>query len=139
MARYENLPIYKKALELAVVIEEAVRGFPRYHKYALGQDLRTQSRGLVELILRANSRSDKAPLLTELRDQAEAMKVGLMIGKEIKAFSSFKQFEKAATLAVEIARQSEGWLKSQRPKGSVEPANQGKRNLRPESPPGLPP
>jgi len=32
---YENLPIFKKALELNVYVEEAVRHFSRYHKYGI--------------------------------------------------------------------------------------------------------
>jgi len=34
MARYEHLPIYKKAMDLAVYLEKIVRGFSRYHKYS---------------------------------------------------------------------------------------------------------
>ena len=33
MARYDHLPIWKDATRLAVVLEEAMRRFPRYHKY----------------------------------------------------------------------------------------------------------
>lgn len=44
MAYYENLPIYKKALGLAVILENTVRGFPRYHKYAIGADMRNMAR-----------------------------------------------------------------------------------------------
>ena len=40
MAKYENLPIYRKAMELLVYLEQAVRGFPRYPTYALGARLR---------------------------------------------------------------------------------------------------
>ena len=36
MARYEHLPIYKQALDVAVHFEKTVAGFSRYHKYALG-------------------------------------------------------------------------------------------------------
>ena len=36
MARYEHLPIYKQALDVAVYFERAVAGFSRYHKYTLG-------------------------------------------------------------------------------------------------------
>jgi len=46
MAYYENLPIYKKAVELTVLLENTVRGFSRYHKYAIGADMRSQARGL---------------------------------------------------------------------------------------------
>ena len=47
MARYEHLPIYKTAMDLAVYLEQVVRNFSRYHKYTLGSDLRQQSRELV--------------------------------------------------------------------------------------------
>src|SRR3972149_3367664 len=44
MAQYEHLPIYKKAFDMTIYIENAVRGFSRYHKYTLGTDLRDISR-----------------------------------------------------------------------------------------------
>ena len=40
MAQYEHLPIYKKTMDLAVYIENLVRGFSRYNKYTLGTELR---------------------------------------------------------------------------------------------------
>ena len=40
MARYGHLPIYKKAMDLAVHMEQTVRNFSRYHKYTLGSELR---------------------------------------------------------------------------------------------------
>jgi len=69
MARYEHLPIYKAAMDLTVYIETIVRNFSRYHKYTLGSELRQQSRELVTLIIRANSRSDKLPVLHNLRER----------------------------------------------------------------------
>jgi hypothetical protein len=33
MARYEHLPIYKKAFDLAVHFEKVAAGFSRHHKY----------------------------------------------------------------------------------------------------------
>lgn len=89
MAYYENLPIYKKSMELAVYMENVVRNFSRYHKYTIGADMRDLSKNLVTLIIKANSRKDKRKLLTELRDKSEEIKVNIMIGKEIKAFKSF--------------------------------------------------
>lgn len=68
MARYEHLPIYKTAMDLAVYLEQVVRNFSCYHKYTLGSDLRQQSRELVTLIIRANSRREKGPVLEELRE-----------------------------------------------------------------------
>ena len=40
MARYEHLPIYRAAFDLAVHIEKIVHNFSRYHKYTLGSELR---------------------------------------------------------------------------------------------------
>jgi hypothetical protein len=117
MAQYEHLPIYKKALDLAIYMETVVKGFSRYHKYTLGTDMRNTSRELVTLVISANSRKDKNLTLTDLRDKSEGMKLLIILGKETKAFKSFTQFQTAAALAVEISRQSEGWLKSQSAKG----------------------
>ncbi len=39
MAYYENLPIYWKAMRLAVFVEGRVRNFARYHKHTIDDDL----------------------------------------------------------------------------------------------------
>ena len=38
MARYEHLPIYKQALDVAVHFEKVVAGFSRDHQYTLGTE-----------------------------------------------------------------------------------------------------
>jgi len=40
--------------------------------------------------------------------------VRLRLGQDVKAFANFKSFEHAITQVVDIAKQNEGWLKSQR-------------------------
>jgi hypothetical protein len=85
MAYYENLPIYKKAFDLTVFLENSVRDFSRYHKYSIGADLRHMSRNIVSMVIKANSKKDKADLLTQLRDCCEEMKLMIIVGKEIKA------------------------------------------------------
>ena len=109
----EHLAVYKTAMELVVHIEIVVRGFSRYHKYALGTDLSQQSRDLVTGIIRANSARDKLPALEDLRQKLEAFQVLLRIGKEVKAFSGFDSYAQAAELAVALSRQNEGWIKGQ--------------------------
>lgn len=117
MAQYEHLPIYKKAMDLAVYVENTVRGFSRYHKYTIGADLRNLSHETVRLIISANNATDKISVLSALRDTIEQMKVTIRICKEVKAFRSFSSFQYAAEAAVNLGRQCEGWLQSAR-KGS---------------------
>ncbi len=114
MAQTEHLPIYKRTYDLCLYPEQVVHNFSRYHKYALGADLRDGARRALKLVVRANARRDKVPVLLELREELEELKVLLRLSQDVKAFSNFKSFEHAITQVVEIAKQNEGWLKSQR-------------------------
>ena len=63
MARYEHLPIYRTAFEIARHMEMIVRNFSRYNKYTLGSELRAVSRDILKLIIKANSSREKLPIL----------------------------------------------------------------------------
>jgi hypothetical protein len=104
MARCEHLPMYKAAMDLAVYVETIVRNFSRYHKYTLGSDLRQQCRELVTLIICANARHDKLPVLHDLRERLEGLNVLLRIGKEVHAFQKFNAYASAAELVVALSR-----------------------------------
>jgi hypothetical protein len=114
MARYEHLPIYKKAMDLAIYFEKIVRNFSRYHKYTLGSELREKSREIVELIITANSTKDRLPVLLELRTRLEGLKVLIRICKEVKAFHNFNSFVYSSNLLIDLSRQNEGWIKGQK-------------------------
>ena len=114
MAQTEHLPIYKATYDLCLYLEQIVQHFSRYHKYALGADLRDGARRALKLVVRANARRDKTPVLLQLREELEELKVLLRLGQDVKAFANFKSFEHAITQVVDIAKQNEGWLKSQR-------------------------
>ena len=109
----ENFPIFRKALELCVYMEEIVKSFDRYHRYTVGEDMRQMSKELLFIINRVGLTDDKVETLTRLRDRCEDMKMMLLISKELKAFRSFKQFEHSSKLSVEVCRQSQAWLGSQ--------------------------
>jgi hypothetical protein len=113
MARSEHLPIYKASYDLCLYFEQVVRNFSRYHKYSLGGDLLDGARSVLKLIVRANARRDKTPVLLEVREQVEELKVLLRLGQDVKAFANFHSFEHAITLVTAIAKQNEGWLKIQ--------------------------
>ncbi len=73
--------------------EKVVAGFSRYHKYTLGSELRNKSRGIVSLIVKANSAQDKHPQLVRLREALEELLILVRIAKEAKAFKNFKYFQ----------------------------------------------
>jgi len=115
MARYEHLPIWRDATRLLILIEEAVRRFPRYHKYALGTDLRRQAQTICRLIVRANNAGQgREALLERLVLAVEDIKLFIQLGKEVRAFASFQEFQQAAELAVALGRQSGGWRRQAR-------------------------
>ena len=104
------LPIYKSSLELAVYMEQIVRGFEKYHKYTMGVDLRQKSKTLLFTMGHANLTEDKVLALTKLRDACEEMKMLIQLGKELQVFKSFKQFEHSSLLAVSVCKQAQAWL-----------------------------
>ena len=106
-----NFPIFKSAMDLTVYIEQIVRGFEKYHKYTIGVDLRDRSKSILFLINRANFSEDRVKALTHLRDVCEEMKMLVQLTKELKAFSSFKQFEYSSMLTVGICKQAQSWLR----------------------------
>ena len=111
MAYTDHLPIYKSSYDLCLYLEQVVRNFSRYHKYSLGADLRDGARRVLKLVVRANVRREKEEVLLQIREE---LKVLLRLSQDSKAFPNFNSFEHAIGLVTEIAKQNEGWLKSQR-------------------------
>ena len=112
MARYEHLPIYKKAFDLVLYFEKIVRNFSRYNKYTFGTDLRNLSREILKRIIRANNANEKIPDLLELREKLEELKVLIRICKEADVFPNFNTFQYVLNEVVVLSRQNEGWLHS---------------------------
>jgi len=73
MAQTEHLPIYKSTYDLCLYLEQIVHSFSRYHKYTLGADLRDGARRALRLVVRANARRDKVPVLLQLREGLEEL------------------------------------------------------------------
>jgi hypothetical protein len=112
MARYEHLPIYKKAFDLAIYFDKIVRNFSRYNKYTYGTELRNLSRDILKGIIRANNARDKSPYLLQNREKLEELKVIIRLCKELQVFPNFNSFQFSLNEVVNISRQNEGWLGS---------------------------
>lgn len=112
---YENLPVYKKSLELTVYLENIVKYFSRYNKYTVGTDVRNLSRQILVLIAKANIKSGRKDCLIEALEKLEELKILIRICKELKAFHSPNSYEVSSKSVIEIIKQCEGWLRSQNP------------------------
>jgi len=103
-------PIVQSAERLLVCIEQAVRGFPRDHKYTLGADLRRQAMTTVRLVHRAwRDKAQVDDVLQRLIWAVDELKPSLQLGRQIQTFASFAQFEACADLAVQLGKQCGGW------------------------------
>lgn len=107
----KQLPeIAKKAERLVVDIEQAVRGFVRYHKYTIGADLRTQAMAVLRLCHRSwRDRGHQPRWVSELVWAIDELKLSLQIGSQLRAFKSFSQFESLIRATEEVGRNAGGW------------------------------
>ena len=109
-SRFQPPPIIKAAERLLDEIEKAVRQFPRYHRYAVGADLRRQA---MTVNINANrtwrDRDHQAALVGQLVWDVDALKQYLQAAMRLRAFNSFRRFEMLARLAHELGAQAGGW------------------------------
>jgi len=109
-SRFQPPPIIKAAERLLVEIEKAVRQFPRYHRYAVGADLRRQAMTVYTNANRAwIDRPRQIELVGQLVWDIDALKQHLQVAKLLHAFNSFRRFEMLARLAHELGAQAGGW------------------------------
>jgi hypothetical protein len=124
MRHLNYLPIWRDANLLMLELEQAVRGFPRYHKYTVGSEIRATVLRVCQTIHRAHSRrQSRVQLLQQLVELVDDLKMQLQLARELKAFQNYRQFQRVAELAVGLGKQSGGWLKQARaeagrPKGA---------------------
>ncbi len=97
----KDIPIWRDANRLLLEIEQAVRHFPRYHKYTLGTEMRQQAMKICQLVGRAWRDKSHAPeILPRLVMAVDDLKIQLQLGRELQAFRNFAEFERLAGLAV---------------------------------------
>jgi hypothetical protein len=114
---FHKLPLWRDANHCLLLIEQAVRDFPRYHKYAVGADLRQLAMQICRLVARAAQCTDalqRLRLVETLAHSVDDLKIAVTLAKELRAFASFNQFQAIAECAVALGKQSGGWWKRAR-------------------------
>jgi len=111
---HEAPAIVKLSERVLVEIEQAVRGFARSHKYAVGAELRETARNVARLAQRAwRNREEQRERIGCLVIAIDDLKLDMQVAKRIAAFKSFAQFEAIARLVSDLGRQCGGWQKQQ--------------------------
>jgi hypothetical protein len=109
----KKFPIWRDAETLVLEIEQAVRLFSRYHKYTLGQELRTEAYALLETITHAiNQQNNRLKWLEKAHYHSETLKIKIHLSKNLNLYARFSQFETIAQLAYAISKQAKAWQKS---------------------------
>lgn len=109
MAQYNHLPIFQLAYQLTLEIHQTVRQFSREYKYTLGQKLKEIISDLLDLIVAANSKEDKAEILEEARAKLEQFRIHLRLACDLKILG-LKKYEAFNRTLEEISKQLSGWL-----------------------------
>lgn len=82
----QQTPLWRDANQLLLAIEQAVRRFPRYHKYTVGTELRQQAMRICRLIVRAyNDKAQRFYYVERLNNAVDDLKIQIQLAKELQA------------------------------------------------------
>ena len=113
MARYEHLPIFQKAYDLQIRINQYVNRMSKLYRYSHGEYLIKLGLNFLYLIVEANSMQNKYPLLSKADHQLEKIRIHCRLLHDLKSFTDH-QYEVLAREIDEIGKQLGGWLKKER-------------------------
>lgn len=89
--------IWADAMQLATSIEQAVRHFPRYHKYALGSDLRRQAAHICRLVAQAARFPERRlATLERLVLAVEDLKISIQLRRKCKPSPVLPNFSRSS-------------------------------------------
>lgn len=110
--QYQNrFPIFRDATALVIAIENAVKNFPRYHKYTLGSEMRKNAYDLLTAITYSiNDKSSRRQTIKKAHQFSEILKIKIHLAKNITNLS-FKTFDNLATLVISLSKQCKAWQK----------------------------
>jgi len=110
MARATDLPIYRQAYELLLLVTRLTQQYPRGYRQGLARDICAEAQGVVKHIFQANCTADKIPIIEQLREQLETLQLMLRVSKDLHLISA-GQFGSTVALTDSVGKQASGWLK----------------------------
>lgn len=111
MAHYIELPVYKAAYDLLILIFQLSHNLSREYKFTLGEKLKNETTDLLTNIYRANRVHEKAEFLEKAREQLEIVRLYIRILKDTNQISSKKHIFINKSIE-SVSKQLAGWHKS---------------------------
>lgn len=110
MAQYDNLPVYKAVYDLLQSIYRDTGNVPRDVKFTLIETLKNELTEILVLIYKANSTSEKLPLIIEMRERIVGVKVRLRLLHDLRHIST-KLYAHQVEQVESVSKQLASWQK----------------------------
>jgi hypothetical protein len=108
MALHSELPVYKASYDLMLTVFQFVKDFSREYKYSVGDALKNETMGLMTLLFRANSRTDRESVLQEARERVEVIRLYVRLMHDLHQVS-VKRFVHLNMRVETVSKQLAGW------------------------------
>ena len=110
MAHYQNLPVFKDAYDLLLLVYNVSRTFQRDFRYTIGEDLKKTLLEMLVALFRANRHREKGCEVARCREHIEQVKIYLRILHDLKQLS-LKQYVLLSERAEAVSKQLAAWDK----------------------------
>lgn len=107
----DDLPVIKKAYDLALYLIPLIGRMPRAHKFTLGDRIADHAYELLEMLTTARYQRNKAQTLVGANLLLERLRLLLRLAKDVKAIS-VKAYGHSTGIADEVGAMLGGWLRS---------------------------
>lgn len=111
MAAYNDLPVYKAAYDLLLILFALTHNLSREYKYTLGEKLKNEITDLLTDIYRANRVWEKPAVLEQAREKLEVIRLYIRILRDTNQIGQQKQIFINEKVEI-VSRQLAGWHKS---------------------------
>ena len=112
MKASSDLSVITKVYDLILWLVPIVARLPRSYRFVLGERMERNLYGILELLIRAKYRREKAALLDDANVGLEVLRFHTRLAKDLELLS-IERYEHAAKRINEIGRELGGWLRQQ--------------------------
>lgn len=119
MAQYDNLPVYKAAYDLLQSIYRNLGNVPRDVRFTLVETLKNELTDILVLIYKANSTTEKLPLIADAREKLVSVKIRMRLLHDLHHVG-VKQYANLTLQVEQVSKQLAAWHKYARERTPAE-------------------